>query len=462
MKPAPAPAAKPAPQTPTASVNNPAAAPVAPKRAVQVCTDASKVVFPKLLERDQVLGAIADCGERAKSLGGAISEVLSLTSSGEANLSELAAVVRQESVLSARIIKLANTAALAPGKGRVAAIEDAIRNIGSDGVRTLAVSTGVFENFSKGTADGADLLRLFEHSLAVAMVMDRIVPRSFEPAPGAAYLMGMCHDLAEMLLRQYFREQFVAAVDFASQQGLSVRQMFSRVSGTSFAEVTQLLTAAMRLPQHAAAPICEHAAWEEGGNERTMSPLAVALRIANFHANALQLTSSPCDALLGPLTQSECRSACITAAPLNTAEIRSEASMTIAMLAGGSHEPPNLLPGSKTRPRIWYARHPSFSPLDPLEEALKLVAELTVRDCLPSRESGRELDGLIVAMPRRDSGGLSVESVTRWLQAQVGKTKAVYFLDEPASTDEAGELCPIVRLPIVLSDLMQIVKSFSP
>jgi hypothetical protein len=65
-------------------------------------------------------------------------------------------------------------------------------------------------------------------------------------------------------------------------------------------------------------------------------------------------------------------------------------------------------------------------------------------------------------MPRRDSGGLSVESVTRWLQAQVGKTKAVYFLDEPASTDEAGELCPIVRLPIVLSDLMQIVKSFSP
>ena len=103
-------------------------------------------------------------------------------------------------------------------------MEDAVKNIGVAGVRNLVVNVGVFDAFSTEGAGGVRVTRVWQHCLGVAMLMEKLGPQD-DPSvpPGSAYLVGLCHDLADIVLRHHFRAQYDSIADLTIKTGCSLR-----------------------------------------------------------------------------------------------------------------------------------------------------------------------------------------------------------------------------------------------
>jgi HD-like signal output (HDOD) protein len=112
--------------------------------------------------------------------------------------------------------------------GRASTLEDAVRNLGQSAVRNIATSVGVFELCPTGSADGVELVRCWQHAFAVAAVMGRLVP---DAGSGVAHLVGLCHDLGEIVLRQYFPDEHRAAIATAQAAGKPLRQVLAKMLG---------------------------------------------------------------------------------------------------------------------------------------------------------------------------------------------------------------------------------------
>jgi two-component system chemotaxis response regulator CheY len=378
------------PPPPVAAAPHPTAAHPAP------AVDSGPVV-PHLLTRDVVVKAVLEI-TKAKSLPGAVADIIQVTTKTDASVAEVSSILKQDPVLASRVLHLASSAAYATGKPRLMTIEDAVRNLGSKMVHELATTAGIFEIFREGKADGLKLLHCWQHAVGTAVIMSRIVPRSDVTPPGLPYLIGLCHDLAEILMRQQFPAEYAAASDFAQQCGKPLSSLFASVFGVGLDEIAAELLQNLKLPPAMFEPIADF--WRHQGKPAaTECALARSLAIANSFAHGLQLCSSRQE-LVGPTSQNDCRLACISPVALNGAEIRSEVIMTTSMLAKiaadkekEAMEP--LLPSRMTR--IWYVRHNSLAVLDPLEAALKMLCQCQTHDRAPKGNEATEVNAIIVA-----------------------------------------------------------------
>ena len=117
-------------------------------------------------------------------------------------------LLKSDVVIATRVLQVANTAAYASNKPRIGTIEEAVRNVGLGTVRNIALSVGVFDAFPPNAKDGFNLVACWQHSLAVAAVLERLCAATGEQAPATAHLVGLCHDVGEIVLRQCLAEQY--------------------------------------------------------------------------------------------------------------------------------------------------------------------------------------------------------------------------------------------------------------
>ena len=115
---------------------------------------------------------------------------------------ELAKVVRSEPLLSARVVALANSAALDPGGKQVSDLKNALVMVGHAALRNLAVSLAMEQiAHAKELAPFAPQSRqLWEHSLEVAALACVLAKRRGNFDPDEALFAGLVHDLGHFYL----------------------------------------------------------------------------------------------------------------------------------------------------------------------------------------------------------------------------------------------------------------------
>lgn len=387
--------------TPAASVAQETAAPVAS-------------AAPKPLTREQTIEHV-EKHAASKTLAGVVAEVIGLTSSPRGSVAELVSLIKRDAVLATRVLQVANTAAFTTNKPRVMTVDEAVRNIGLGSVRNIATTVGIFDAFPPDAADGFNLMRCWQHSFAVAAILERITAKLDGLPPGAAHLVGLCHDLAEIVLRQCFAEQYENVSVRAAASGEALADAQIAAFGVPTHELAALIVAKIALPPAIANPIREYAELgrRRGGNA---TQLAQALRLADLYAHGLLLASSP-HALVAPVSQAECRSALGQTAPdvIDGVALRCEVLSTANLFArlSAKDEAKLAQPLYPTRTvNLWYARHPSFSSFDPLEAALAQLCTIRVVDRLPRGEELITCDAVVVATPRPNLQGFTHEDVT--------------------------------------------------
>src|SRR6185437_4600080 len=342
-----------------------------------------------------------------RTLPGSVAELISLAGSRRGTLADVAQILKRDPVLLTRVLRVSNSAAFSSERSRIMNIEDAVKNIGLRGVQNLVMGVGVFEAFdSDNPAQAQSIVRCWQHCLGVAILMEKMVPEGDEAPAGAPYIVGLCHDLTDIILRQHFAGEYANVMTLAQQTGVPQRQVEGVIYGLPYNELVTLLLSRVGLPPLITAPIqefFERAVYKQAVG--TGSVMGRALRIANVYAHGLMLAPSAGEPVV-PLGRMECKTTFGEALPLiDDLEVRSQAMATVAELLGASSSSarkmiePFVPTGSH---RLCYVRNEDCTDLDPLLSLLRLTCkQVDFRSTLPSqtRELG-EVDGLVIAARR--------------------------------------------------------------
>lgn len=424
---------------------------------------------PRLLTREESL----DRAERAfdmKTMPGVVMEVIARAANPRSDSAELAALIGRDSMLAAKVLQAANSAAYASSRGMVATLPEAVRNIGCGTVRNVAASLGIFDVMPVGAGggEGADApfnpVRCWQHSLAVAVLCERLAGLSDLCPPNVAYLVGLCHDLGEILFRTAFADEFRQVVEARRRSGMR-RDAVERVMlGVSHNEVVSIILRKLGLPDTIRRPI-EAMASPSG---RSADPAARVLSLANVYANGLGLCEST-ESRVGPVTRAECRAATGREDPPApdgvgfAGEIVALTALLARLSAAQERELTKPLVG-RTGARVWLARDGAFSPFDPVAVALGQVAtELRVEGRVPTAAEAAEVDRVVVVGRTTSAAGVGLGDVQRLLACGVVGAERVLWLagKEDLPVPASAPVRPR-EYPVSLGELGEFVNAAAP
>jgi CheY-like chemotaxis protein len=355
-----------------------------------------KQEVPQLLTREQFQQRVEQTFE-AKALSGIVAQVMSMASSPRGDMSQLAALISQDAMLSARILQAANSASYTTASAAVTTIPEAILKVGCTVVRNIAATLGVFDSMPEAGPDGFNPIRHWQHSLAVAQLCERFAAACLPDQAGLAYVVGLCHDLGDMFIRTQFGNEYQQVMDLAARTGKTRTQLHWKMFGMTSSQMISAVIKSMGLPDAIREPI---EILHSPTRDQSSHPLARLLWIAENYANAAMIASNP-NSELSPLSRAWCQPAIGDKRldPPDVDSLRTQVlslTVTLARLSRAD-EASLMVPMFERRAaRVWLAREPGICELDPFAPALGSLADVTVRDQLPSANDVREVDGLVV------------------------------------------------------------------
>lgn len=391
----------------------------------------------RILTREQCL-ARAEKALGAKTLSGAVADVIRLAASPRSNVGDIAPLIARDPMLSARVLQAANSAAYTSSRGVVSNIHDAVRQVGTSTVRQIAAAMGIFDAMPPSEADGFNPVRCWQHSFAVAMLCERLASHQKETskegggqsaagagagagaiAPGIAYLVGLCHDLGEILFHTHFSKEFAQVAEARAHTGKPADDVERQMLGLTRGELVQTIIKSLGLPDAIKEPIGAFHGTSSAGS--SASTLLRILKAAELYANGLMLASGA-RSLVAPLTKAECRAAIGRDDPPapDATVFRSEVLYTTGVLARLSTEDAEAVMKpvfERTKARLWVTREGSLSGLDPVSTALESLGHVSVRDRLPQVGDLDEFDGVVVLAPSDLTPGFTAPELAKALGA---------------------------------------------
>ena len=408
-----------------------------------------------LLTREECL-ARAEEAMQIKTLSGVVAQVIAAAASPSGNVTDLAQLISRDSMLSARVLQVANSAAYASGRPVVSTIPDAIRKVGCATVRNLAAALGVFDIMPESSADGFNPIHCWQHSFAVAQLCEELASASCPEQAGIAYVVGLCHDLAEIFVHLQFNAEIREVIETAEKTGRPQQRVESELLGITCAELSKTVFRLIGLPDAIREPI---EILHGPHPEQSAHPLARILWMAENYANGIFLASSP-TSTVSPLPQLLCHA--VTGDPNpplpNAERLRSQVLCLTAMLArlSKTEEKKLLEPMFQMRPmKVCLVRDPSLSRFDPIEIALKALAEVQCLESLPKEPMALRPDAIVVVSRSLDSFSPSQQDLERaTARAGGGSPLPLLWITAGSITrEDSTRQCPLLTRRCDCGDL---------
>jgi hypothetical protein len=348
----------------------------------------------------------------------------------------------------------------------VTTIPDAIRKVGSAAVRNIATALGVFDVMPESSGDGFNPIRCWQHSFAVAQVCEQLTAVRDPDQAGLAYVVGLCHDLAEIFIHTQFRAEYEQVLATTAATGRPRDQLEREMLGMTHAELATTICKCIGLPDAIREPV---EILHGPRPERTTHALARVLWLAENYANGIMLASSP-GSRIAPLPQALCLAATgkTDPPPPDAATLRSEVMSMTAMLARLSRGDEASLMAplfERTSVRVWLAREAGVSAFDPFEAALNSTAAVHVADRLPDLRAaaGADRPGALVVVTRTtNAAGLTQPDIMKCVESLGQDGRPLPLLWVSANRSEASLLpggpAPVLA-PIALDALAAFVES---
>lgn len=128
--------------------------------------------------------------------------LLEACGSNDTSMSDIASIVDKDPALCAKILRLVNSVYYS-FSSEVKNFRQALSLLGTDTIRSIAISAAVYRVFNRVSDTGAFNLRQFWwHSLMCAVLARSIAARVHAPAAENAFLSGLLHDIGKLVLLQ--------------------------------------------------------------------------------------------------------------------------------------------------------------------------------------------------------------------------------------------------------------------
>jgi putative nucleotidyltransferase with HDIG domain len=162
---------------------------------------------PAALALSRLLGCRPD---DLPTLPAAAQEVARLAADPEADVARVVEVIRRDPPLAAKVLRLSNSPMFRT-RAQITSLDRAVLVLGLEEIRNLTLGLAVLSSFGAGSLKRRLLRqRLWEHSLVVATLAERLAKEALGLGPGF-YSFGLLHDLGKVAL-EAFRSQDVGAV----------------------------------------------------------------------------------------------------------------------------------------------------------------------------------------------------------------------------------------------------------
>lgn len=165
------------------------------------------------------------------------------------SLAQIETIVAKDVGMATKLLQLANSAFIGV-HGRVSSLRQAVSLIGVETVRTLTLSIHVFSHFDRNAALAAQLAALWEHSVRVGTLAQRIASAQIGDKEMAeeCFAAGLLHDVGKVILLGEKPKEYSEIVARTGQSVDSIETIEAEVMGCSHAQLGAYLMSMWGLP----------------------------------------------------------------------------------------------------------------------------------------------------------------------------------------------------------------------
>lgn len=177
-----------------------------------------------------------------------VAKMITLVDNPRTSASSLARLIASDQALTARVLKLANSAYYGFSR-EISTVNMAIVVLGFNTVKDMGLSLSVFDAFKSGKQNESfDLNRFWEHSIACG-IASRMLARTYLPRyTGEAFVAGLLHDIGKVILNQYFQPEFMQIISLQNE-GMSLEEAENTIIHTHHAQIGSWLAEKWNLPR---------------------------------------------------------------------------------------------------------------------------------------------------------------------------------------------------------------------
>ncbi len=198
------------------------------------------------------------------SLSPVLGHLIATLGREDASVAEVAAIIRQDPVIAARVLRAANSAAYI-GRSPVSSIRDALLRLGLARIRRLALVASLYDAVPvRGTRAAREIF--WQHSLAVAHGSEIIARHAIgapdDLDPESVFLAGLLHDLGLLVLESHYPKESSAVKRYADTKGVALCVAELEILETDHGELGALLATHWTMPESIASAIRAHHRFE--------------------------------------------------------------------------------------------------------------------------------------------------------------------------------------------------------
>jgi HD-like signal output (HDOD) protein/ActR/RegA family two-component response regulator len=249
----------------------------------------------ELLRRHEVRTLVARNGS-LPSIPELYFKILEALQAPDCPVERIAEIVKTDPAMTAKMLQLVNSAFFGFAR-QVANAEEAVMLLGTGRIRSLALTLHLFSVFDFDPKDGFSIEQIWNHSLRVAQMAERIARQeeANEVVVDQAFTAGLLHDLGMLMLANDAQFNYTETLGRARRENRLLEDLEREVYQGSHAEIGAALLDLWSLPLGLVEAVLWHSA--PSGAQQTSFSAVTAVSIANFLAQEANPESSwgpPC------------------------------------------------------------------------------------------------------------------------------------------------------------------------
>ena len=180
-----------------------------------------------------------------------MTKIMKMVKDDRVSASSIGAVIEADQVLSARVLKIANSSFYGYS-GKISSASHAVVMLGVNTIKGLVLGTTVFELMEKGLAG------LWAHSMGCATTASIIARKLGADNVEDIATAGLLHDIGKVVIFTQLPRDFSKIIEITDERKATIREVEKELLGITHDEVSQWVCEKWRFPVSLREPVAYH------------------------------------------------------------------------------------------------------------------------------------------------------------------------------------------------------------